>query len=75
LAASRCRRFFQWQLPLHSGRILDMPGRILMSLMGMMVAMLSVTGLVIWACKRRSRALQVSRQMALLAVAKGPSRD
>jgi uncharacterized iron-regulated membrane protein len=47
--------FVQLQLPLHSGRILGMPGRILMSLMGVIVAMLSVTGIVIWARKRRSR--------------------
>ena len=47
--------FVQLQLPLHSGRILGMPGRILMSLMGLMVAILSVTGIVIWARKRRSR--------------------
>jgi len=47
--------FVQLQLPLHSGRILGLPGRILMSLMGVMVAMLSVTGIVIWARKRRSR--------------------
>lgn len=49
--------FVQLQLPLHSGRLLGMPGRILMSFMGLMVAMLSVTGLVIWARKRRSRRL------------------
>src|SRR5690606_23690442 len=40
--------FVQLQLPLHSGRILGMPGRILMSLMGLLVAMLSVTGIIIW---------------------------
>jgi uncharacterized iron-regulated membrane protein len=50
--------FVQLQLPLHSGRILGLPGRILMSLMGVMVAMLSVTGLVIWARKRRARRRQ-----------------
>ena len=50
--------FVQLQLPLHSGRLLGMPGRILMSFMGVMVAMLSVTGIVIWARKRRSRLLQ-----------------
>jgi uncharacterized iron-regulated membrane protein len=49
--------FVQLQLPLHSGRLLGMPGRILMSFMGVMVAMLSVTGIVIWARKRRSRLL------------------
>jgi uncharacterized iron-regulated membrane protein len=50
--------FVQLQLPLHSGRLLGMPGRILMSFMGVMVAMLSVTGIVIWARKRRSRVRQ-----------------
>ncbi len=52
--------FLQLQFPLHSGRILGMPGRILMSLMGVMVAMLSVTGIVIWARKRRARSLQAA---------------
>lgn len=41
--------------PLHSGRILGLPGRVLMSLMGALVAMLSVTGVLIWARKRRAR--------------------
>jgi uncharacterized iron-regulated membrane protein len=54
--------FVQLQLPLHSGRLLGMPGRILMSFMGVMVAMLSVTGIVIWARKRRSRLLGAKRQ-------------
>lgn len=53
--------FVQLQFPLHSGRILGMPGRILMSFMGVMVAVLSVTGIVIWARKRRSRVLQARR--------------
>lgn len=47
--------FMQAQFPLHSGRILGVPGRILMSLMGVLVAMLSVTGLIIWVRKRRAR--------------------
>lgn len=47
--------FVQLQLPLHSGRILGMPGRIMMSVMGLMVVMLSVTGIVIWERKRRAR--------------------
>ncbi len=47
--------FSQLQFPLHSGRILGLPGRIMMSLMGLVVAMLSVTGIVIWARKRRAR--------------------
>jgi uncharacterized iron-regulated membrane protein len=47
--------FVQAQFPLHSGRILGIPGRILISLMGLVVAMLSVTGVYIWWKKRRSR--------------------
>lgn len=49
--------FVQLQLPLHSGRILGMPGRILMSVAGVMVAMLSITGIVIWIRKRRARVM------------------
>jgi len=47
--------FIQAQFPLHSGRILGLPGRILISAMGLMVAALSVTGVVIWWRKRRAR--------------------
>ncbi|WP_445492018.1 siderophore utilization protein FsrB [Rhodopseudomonas sp. RCAM05734] len=47
--------FVQPQLPLHSGRIAGLPGRILISLMGLVVAVLSVTGVVIWWRKRRAR--------------------
>lgn len=47
--------FVQAQFPVHSGRILGMPGRILISAMGLVVAALSVTGVVIWWRKRRAR--------------------
>ncbi|HSC75309.1 MAG TPA: PepSY-associated TM helix domain-containing protein [Pseudomonadales bacterium] len=47
--------FLQAQFPLHSGRILGLPGRIFVSLMGLAVAMLSVTGIVIWLRKRSFR--------------------
>ena len=47
--------FLQAQFPLHSGRILGLPGRILISTMGLVVAALSVTGVVIWHRKRRAR--------------------
>lgn len=47
--------FVQAQFPLHSGRILGLPGRILVSVMGLVVAALSVTGVVIWYRKRRAR--------------------
>lgn len=45
----------QAQFPLHSGRILGLPGRILISVMGLVVAMLSVTGLYLWWKKRKAR--------------------
>lgn len=47
--------FVQAQFPLHSGRILGLPGRILISAMGLVVAMLSVTGVVVWWRKHNSR--------------------
>lgn len=47
--------FMQAQFPLHSGRILGLPGRVMISVMGAVVAMLSLTGIVIWLRKRRDR--------------------
>ncbi len=48
--------FLQIQFPLHSGRILGLPGRILISIMGVVVAMLSVTGVYVWWRKSKARA-------------------
>jgi uncharacterized iron-regulated membrane protein len=48
--------FMQLQFPLHSGRIAGLPGRILLSIMGLVVAALSFTGIVIWFKKRLARA-------------------
>jgi uncharacterized iron-regulated membrane protein len=50
--------FMQAQFPLHSGRILGLPGLILISFMGALVAMLSVTGVIIWLRKRQARVRQ-----------------
>ena len=47
--------FLQSMFPLHSGRIIGITGRVLMSTTGVLVAMLSVTGVLIWARKRRAR--------------------
>lgn len=55
--------FIQAQFPLHSGRILGLPGRILISVTGLIVAMLSVTGVVIWWKKRAARKKQAARAM------------
>lgn len=48
--------FMQSLFPLHSGRIIGVTGRVIMSVMGVVIAMLSVTGVLIWARKRRARA-------------------
>lgn len=53
--------FLHAQFPLHSGRILGLPGRILISLMGLAVAVLCVTGVVIWLRKRQARQRQAAR--------------
>jgi len=47
--------FMQAMFPLHSGRILGFGGRVLMSLMGLAVATFSVTGVLLWARKRKAR--------------------
>jgi len=47
--------FIQAQFPLHSGRIAGLPGRIVISFTGLAVAMLSVTGVLIWLKKARAR--------------------
>lgn len=54
--------FVQAQFPLHSGRILGLPGRILVSAMGLIAATLSVTGVVIWWRKRAARRRRAQMQ-------------
>ena len=63
--------FVQAQFPLHSGRILGLPGRILISFMGIVVAALSITGVVIWWRKRRARR---AREVRMPAFANATSR-
>ena len=60
--------FLQAMFPLHSGRILGLPGRVLISLCGVAVAALSVTGVLIWARKRKAR---VQRRAEPQAAARG----
>ena len=59
--------FLQSMFPLHSGRIVGLPGRVLMSLMGVLVAMFSLTGVLIWARKRRARVRTTANQPTPLA--------
>ena len=47
--------FVRAQFPVHSGRLLGLPGRNLISVMGLVVAALAVTGVAIWHRKRRAR--------------------
>jgi uncharacterized iron-regulated membrane protein len=47
--------FEAWQFPLHSGQIIGLPGRILISLSGLALALLAVTGLLVWLGKRKAR--------------------
>jgi len=56
--------FMQLQFPLHSGRIAGLPGRILLSVMGLVVAVLSATGIVIWFKKRQARTIAAWRTRA-----------
>ena len=54
--------FMQAQFPLHSGRILGLPGRVFISAMGLLVATLSVTGIIIWQKKRLARSIAVRKK-------------
>lgn len=47
--------FLQTMFPLHSGRIIGTAGRVLVTLLGLAIATFSVTGVLIWARKRKAR--------------------
>ncbi|MET0340252.1 MAG: PepSY-associated TM helix domain-containing protein [Polyangiales bacterium] len=57
--------FMQAQFPLHSGRILGVTGRVIITVLGLIIALLSATGVILWARKRRARALSVARAGSL----------
>lgn len=59
-------QFHMLQPAIHGGRILGMPGRILIAVLGLAIAVLSVTGVVIWWRKLRARQLAASRRRATL---------
>lgn len=65
--------FMQAQFPLHSGRILGLPGRILVSVLGVLIAMLSLTGIVIWLRKRASRRQMAARAEAVISTQAAPA--
>jgi len=62
--------FLQAQFPLHSGRILGTAGRVLMSLLGVAISVLSVTGIVLWWRKRSAR----RRTRVIRTVSASPAR-
>lgn len=53
--------FMRMQLPIHAGRLLGLPTRILAVLVGLGTAMLAITGVLIWLRKRRARIAPVPR--------------
>jgi uncharacterized iron-regulated membrane protein len=57
-------QFLALQFPLHSGRLFGVPGRILISVLGVTIAMLSVTGVILWA-RRQRRSAPKPRSIAL----------
>ena len=54
--------FMQLQFPLHSGRIAGIPGRAFLSFMGLVVALLSATGIYVWFKKRGARLVRAAAQ-------------
>ena len=56
--------FLGWLFPLHTGQALGLPGRILILLLGLVPAVLYVTGFIRWHQKRKSSCLHKSKQLA-----------
>ncbi|GGB34234.1 peptidase [Tistrella bauzanensis] len=65
--------FLQLQFPLHSGRIGGLAGRILIAVAGVALALVSITGVVIWWHKRRARR-QIATRSAGAPPAAAPGR-
>lgn len=48
-------KILRWLYPLHSGDVLGLPGRILVCIIGLMPALLYITGFIRWRHKQRAR--------------------
>lgn len=57
--------FTQIQFPLHSGQIAGVAGRIVMVISGLIVTILSITGIVIWWKKWQSRRVAAKRTISM----------
>ena len=47
-------KFLLWQYPMHSGQLFGFWGRVFIGIVGLIVTMLSITGVLIWLKKRRA---------------------
>lgn len=54
-------RILVWQYPLHTGRILGLPGKLLVCAGGLITASIAATGLLIWRQRARARAVAAKR--------------
>lgn len=63
--------FEQLQLPIHGGRIGGLAGRIVICVAGLVICLLSVTGIVIWWKKRGARRARSARAARNLPTAQG----
>ncbi|MGE7955703.1 PepSY-associated TM helix domain-containing protein [Pseudomonas sp. NPDC089530] len=55
-------RFYRLQLPIHGGRIIGLTGQVLIAVLGLVIALLSVTGIYIWWRKWQARRSSRLRQ-------------
>ncbi len=62
-----------WLYALHMARVFGRPYQFLVGLLGLLISMLSVTGIYIWWNKRLARTLSSSRSRALSRVASKPA--
>ncbi|MEX5452281.1 PepSY domain-containing protein, partial [Stutzerimonas stutzeri] len=62
------QQFHLLQPAIHGGRILGLPGRILIAVLGVAIAVLSVTGVVIWWRKLSARRQTAARRGAVAEV-------
>lgn len=47
-------KFLLWQYPMHSGQLFGFWGRVFIGIVGLIVALLSITGVILWLKKRRA---------------------